>query len=72
MVAEQDPKKVGLTRGANKIREFVDKCSADRRKILVGALSTRAEDCDLIRWIERNKWLVKKQRNRVMLLTFLD
>lgn len=44
VAAEVDPLKSKLTRGANKMQEFSDRCVADKRKLLVGALGTQVEE----------------------------
>lgn len=39
-----DLEKLSLSKGANKIREFSDKCTRDKRKLLVKELDTHVEE----------------------------
>lgn len=55
-VAELDPIKSGMSRGANKIREFFDKCSANKRKLLANSLVIRLKNYFPFSLVNRKEW----------------
>lgn len=70
VIGEVDPKKLGISNGSNKIREFSKKCVKDKRKLLVKELNTQVEELFLDS-LDEVRSIYPKKRRKVLFLSSL-